>query len=153
MITLPMNIPAYQNARRMPMVPLITHDASSSQDVSDASDRVEQLLRRSCDRSCRETRDEHVHDVRVGIEAVAPHVRQDHRLADDLSGVAHQVFEQRKFSRAKLERVAASRDPPRQQVHREVADGEARRFGRAGARRTSAWTRAISSANAKGFVR
>ena len=90
---------------------------------------------------------EHVDDVGLRIEAVIPDVRQDHRLRHHPAGVAHQVFEQRELARRAARcRAPAARDPARQQVERQIADGQVRRLGAPVARRISAWTRASSSA-------
>ena len=97
---------------------------------------------------------EHVHDVRPRVEAVVPHVRQDHRLRDDAAGVAHQVLEQRELARPERLERTPPRDARRgEQVQREVAHRQRVGAGAACERRMRAWTRASSSANANGLVR
>ena len=74
---------------------------------------------------------QHVDDVGLRVEVVFPDVRQDHRLRDDLAGVAHQVLEQRELARPQIDRLAAARHAARQQVEHQIVDRQRRRLGRA----------------------
>src|SRR5215813_240305 len=57
---------------------------------------------------------EHVHHVRLRIEAVAPNVFEDHRFGNNSAGVAHEIFEQRELSGLKIQPVVGASDFPRQ---------------------------------------
>src|SRR5712692_5850274 len=81
----------------------------STKDVSNAADSVQEfLLERPIDLLA-QAADEHVDHVGLRVEAVVPDVRQDHRLRDDVAGIAHQVLEQRELARAEIDRRAAAR--------------------------------------------
>jgi hypothetical protein len=75
---------------------------------------------------------QHVNDVGLRIEAVFPHVRQNHRLRHDAAGVANQVFEQRELPRPQVQRFPSAGDAPRQQIQHQVLNRQRRRFRRAG---------------------
>src|SRR4051794_29332218 len=79
---------AYQTPRRSPYAG--TGDSRSpSDDITHAPHRVQQLFLEAAIDLLAEAADEHVDDIGLRIEAVVPHVRQDHRLRDDLPGVPH----------------------------------------------------------------
>src|SRR6516225_6109389 len=93
------NSVAYQNAIRSPKVfankrrrsrPAL----SDTEDIPDATDRVQQLLVERPIDPLSQPAHEDVHDVRLRIEAVLPDVREDHRLRHHLARITHQVFEQ-----------------------------------------------------------
>src|SRR5262245_52818615 len=74
-----------------------------SEDIADATDGVQELdVERTIDLVAQAAH-EHVDNVRLGIERVLPHMRQNHRLRYDLPGVSHQVFEQRELTRAQID--------------------------------------------------
>src|SRR5437660_2068482 len=103
-----------------------------AEDIADSAHGVQQLgLERLVDLLAQPA-DEHVDDVRLRIEVVLPHVREDHRLRDDTAGVAHQVFEERELARADVDDLAGARHAPRQQIEDQVRDGQRRRLRRAG---------------------
>src|SRR5689334_21908993 len=113
---LPMKTAAYHRDRRRPSVPR----TSASQHVSDAAHRVQQLaLERPID-LVPEPRDQHVDDVRARIEGVSPDVREDHRLREDLAGVAQQVLEERELARTELDGLAAPLHASAQEIHRKI---------------------------------
>src|SRR5258706_14174511 len=88
-----MNSVAYQTPRRRPYA-RAGRSRSGADDIADASHRVQQLfLERPIDLLA-QTAHQDIDDVGLRIEAVIPDVRQDHRLRDDLAGVAHEIFEQ-----------------------------------------------------------
>src|SRR5262245_54131908 len=63
-----------------------------------------------------------VDDVGGGIEMQVPDMLQQHRARHDVAFVAHQVLEQLKFARQKLEIAAIAACDARHQVELEVAD-------------------------------
>src|SRR5579862_216296 len=50
--------------------------------------------------------------TRMRIEVYLPDVLQQHAAGDHLLGMAHQVLEQPKLARQKIDRLAAARDRP-----------------------------------------
>src|SRR6266850_5754999 len=114
------NSVAYHSASRSPNARVKT--GLRSEDIAHAADRVQQLLLERPIDLLAQPADEDVDDVGLRVEIVFPHVRQDHRLRDDASGVAHHVFEQRELTRAKVDRLAVARDAARQQIEDEVLD-------------------------------
>src|SRR5437667_12480397 len=82
------NSVAYHSPSRRPK-PL----ARSSKDIADTTHRLQQLSLEWTIDLVPEPADQDVDDVRLRIEVVIPDVRQNHRLRDDLSRVAHQVLE------------------------------------------------------------
>ena len=69
-------------------------------------------------------RDMNVDDVRLGVEVIFPDIFQQHRAGHDLPRVAHQILEETKLARLKLDRRARSLSGPGQQIKLEVADGD-----------------------------
>src|SRR5579871_4914996 len=90
-------------------VPVRAPVPSPAEDIPHSPDRVQQLLLEPLVDLLPQTADQHVDDVRLRIEVVVPHVRQDHRLRYDLAGVPHQILEQRELARPQLDRRAAAR--------------------------------------------
>ena len=72
---------------------------------------------------------EHVHDVGLRIKAEIENVLQNHGLGHDAVGMAHEIFQQRKFARLQFNLLAAAPHFAREQIQRQVADGQARRLG------------------------
>ena len=72
---------------------------------------------------------EHVHDVGLRIKTEIKNVLQDHGLGHDAVGVAHEVFQQRKFARLQFDGFAAAPHFAREQIEREVAGRQACRLG------------------------
>src|SRR6476469_4788676 len=105
------NSVAYHSAMRRPKVPAnagLWRPRSATEHVPDAADRVQQLLLERTIDLLAQAAHEHVDDVGLGIEVVLPHVRQNHRLRNDSSGVAHQVLEQRELAGTKVDCDAAT---------------------------------------------
>src|SRR3954471_16488707 len=99
-----MNSVAYQRAIRRPNVRDDSgrRSLSTSKDITDAPHGVQQLpLERSIDFFAQPA-DQHIHNIRLRIEAVVPHVRQDHRLRHDAARISHQVFEQCELARPQV---------------------------------------------------
>src|SRR5688572_21476311 len=53
---------------------------------------------------------EDVHDIGLRIKAVIPDVFEDHGFRHHSASVAHQVFEERKFTGLELDGLAVTRD-------------------------------------------
>src|SRR5262245_19120331 len=91
---------AYQRPRRSPNAA----DCVLAKDITYASYGLDQLrVERLVDFVPQSTH-KHINDVRLGIKAVGPDMGKNHRFRHDFSGVAHQVFEQGKFTGPKIER-------------------------------------------------
>ncbi len=67
-----------------------------------------------------------LHDVGLGVEVEVPDLLQQHGARHDLSGVAHQVFEDLQLLRQQFDALAGARDVAAQQIDLEVADLERR---------------------------
>ncbi len=67
-----------------------------------------------------------VHDVGLRIEVKIPHVLEQHGARHDLTGVAHQVFQQAEFARLQQNVLAVARDFAFQPVHLQIAYLEVR---------------------------
>ena len=116
------------------MVPTCRRTFTHARRTYPPANRVQQLLFERPIDLFPQAADQHVDDVGLGVEAVLPHVRQDHRLRHDLAGVPHQVLEERELPRPQIEHRAGPRDAPREQIEHEIVDGQRRRFrGAAGA--------------------
>src|SRR5262249_22462804 len=105
--------------------------AGSTDDIADASNRLQALGLKGTIDLLAEPAHQDIDNVGLRIEAVVPHVRQDHRLRDDLAGVAHQIFEQRELARAELDRSSGAGDLSRQQIEAQITDDERGCFWRA----------------------
>src|SRR3989442_15881490 len=124
---------AYQTARRNPNAPEKwgRELSSPAEDIPNTPDRVQKFPLKWAIDFFPQPAHEHVDDVRLRIEVVFPHVRQDHSLRDDLTGIAHQVLEQREFARPQIDRLAISRDAARQKIEYQILDRQRGRLGRA----------------------
>src|SRR5690242_8266707 len=69
---------------------------------------------------------EDVDDIGLRVEVVFPDVRKDHRFRHDFPSISHQILEQRKLPGTQFNDRSAARHPSRQQIQREVVDGERR---------------------------
>src|SRR5580693_1513180 len=76
-----------------------------------------------------QTMHQDIDHVRLRIEAVIEDVLENHRFRHGATGLAHQVFEQGGFARLQFHLLTAARDGARQEVKRQVADGQASGFG------------------------
>src|SRR5688572_10308810 len=65
-----------------------------------------------------------VDDVRLGVEVVAPDLRQELLPTEDLVRVAEEHLEERELTAGQLDRSVADRRPPGSQVQSDVADPE-----------------------------
>src|SRR5437867_3056617 len=93
----PTNSVAYQSAMRSPKACAKSGRASAprsgAEDIAHAAHGVQELpVERPID-FFPETTDQHVDDIGLGVEAVFPHVRQNHRFRYDFAGVPHQILE------------------------------------------------------------
>src|SRR5688572_25692689 len=103
-IALPLNTSAYHQASLKPSA--CCRRSRHLENITNATYGVDQLLIEALVDLLAQPEHQHIDDVGPRIEAVVPHVREDHRLRHDPPGVAHQVFEQRKLTRAeRLERA------------------------------------------------
>src|SRR6478752_2950027 len=102
---LPTKISAYHRARRKPSV--WRRRSRHFEYISHAPHGLDHLVVEVAIDFLPEAVDEHIDDIGAGVEAVVPDVRQDHRLRDDPTGVAHQILEQGQFARAQLDLAAA----------------------------------------------
>src|SRR5207248_8107560 len=81
---------AYQSASRSPNV----RRFSPAENIPDPANGMDKLLFERPIDLLAQSAHQDIDDVRLRVEAVFPHVRQNHRLRHDLAGVAHQVLEQ-----------------------------------------------------------
>src|SRR5829696_632595 len=86
-VALMANTTAYHQASRRPNVR--RSRSVQLEDIADPADGMNQLPRESLVDLLAQAEDQYVDDVGAGIEGVVPHMRQDHRLRDHPSGVAH----------------------------------------------------------------
>src|SRR5205823_12781040 len=108
----------YQRASRSPNVRV--NGGSRAEDIPDTADGLQQLLLERPIDLLAQAAHEHVDDVRLRIEAVLPHMREDHRLRHDFAGVAHQVLQESELPRPQIDRDAAAGDAPRQQIEHQI---------------------------------
>src|SRR6476646_11968031 len=78
---------------------------------------------------------EDVDDIGLRVEVVFPDVGQDHRFRHDVPCVSYQIFEQRELARTQLDHGSPPRHLSRQQIQRQIINGERRRL-RSAARAT-----------------
>src|SRR5581483_10246189 len=93
------NSVAYQSASRSPKNSGRPERSSPAEDISDATHGVQEFLFEWTIDLLAKPADEHIDDVGLRIEAVLPHVRQNHGFRDDSTGIAHEIFEQRELTR------------------------------------------------------
>src|SRR5687767_1571978 len=103
---------AYHVARRRPN----TAGLALFEDIPDAPDGSQELAIERPIELLAQAAHQHVDNVGLRIEAVVPHVRQDHRLRDDFADVAHEVLEQRELARPELDGGARACDFSRQEI-------------------------------------
>src|SRR6266404_7344867 len=77
--------------------------------------------------------DVYVDEIALRVEVQIPHALEQHGARHDLSGAAHEKFQQLQLPRRELHLAPAARHPPGQQVELQVLDLQARGVGRAGA--------------------
>jgi hypothetical protein len=68
--------------------------------------------------------DSGLHHIGLGIEMVVPNVFHDHRLGNDSTRAAHQVFEQRKLPGLQIDAFTPPRDLPGEEIDGQVPDAE-----------------------------
>ena len=68
--------------------------------------------------------DKNLDNVCLGIKTVVPYVFQDHGFGNNPSGIAHQVFQESKFSRGQINLFTRSEDFSRKQICRQITHGE-----------------------------
>jgi len=69
------------------------------------------------------------HHIGLGVEMIVPHMFHDHGFGNDPSGMAHQVFQQRKLQRLQPDRFPFPNHLPGQQVDRQVSHRQPRGVG------------------------
>src|SRR5689334_6347612 len=114
---------AYQ---RLSRTPTFRRKSSRPEDITNSSDGVDH--RASFINFAAKTVDEDIDDIGLRIETVVEDVLENHGLGDRPGGMAHQIFEQRKFARLELDFFFGPVHFALEQVHGEVADGEASGF-------------------------
>src|SRR5260370_14556366 len=73
--------------------------SSLFKDITHSPDSMDQFCRVVLVDLIPQPAHQHVHDVRLRVEAVAPYMLQDHCLRHDSVGSSQDVFQQRKLSR------------------------------------------------------
>src|SRR5262245_2417809 len=96
---------AYHSPTRSPKERDKDETCISPQHVTNTANRVKKLLRKPSIDLVPQPAHQHIDDIGLGIKAVLPHVRQDHRLRDHFASVAHEIFEQGKLSRTEIDRL------------------------------------------------
>src|SRR6516162_7671340 len=120
---------AYHSPTRSPKEREKSKTGMSPQHVTNTPDRVKKLLRvRSID-FVPQPAHQHIDEVGLGIEAVLPYAREDHRLRDDFASVPHEVFEQGKLSWSEIDSLTLPCDSSRQQIERQLVDRQRCRLG------------------------
>ena len=68
----------------------------------------------------------HVDHIGLGVEMIVPDPLQQHRAGHDLSGMAHQIFQQAELAGLEVDPLPGPLHLAGQQVHLEIADRELR---------------------------
>src|SRR5439155_17893107 len=104
---------AYQSAIRSPNARVNTgrRSRSGTEDIADAAHGVQQLLLEWTIHLVAQPAHEHVDDVRLRVEVVRPHMRQDHGLGDDAPGTPQQIFRRRELARPQAKRAPCAAPP------------------------------------------
>ena len=129
---------------------------SGGEHVARAAHRVEERPLEPFLELAAQPADMDVDDVGARIEMIVPDLLEKHGAGDDAALVAGEIFEQQIFARLEVELLAGALHRSRQRIDLEIADGQPMSAGstaRLRARRSSAFTRASSSANEKGLTR
>src|SRR5256885_9476468 len=66
----------------------------------------------------------YVDDVGLRVEMVVPHIFQQHRPGYDMTGVAHQVFQELKLPRQEFDDLVAALHRAGQQIELEIGDAK-----------------------------
>src|SRR5271155_1385689 len=123
-MALNMNMVAYQRFSRKPNVR--PSRSIRFEDIADSPDCVDQLP--APVNFVPEPADEHVHDIRLRIEAVVPDVFENHGLGHDAPGVAHEIFQKRELAGLKLDFFSTAPHFPGKQIQREIPHRQPRRL-------------------------
>src|SRR6267154_6509814 len=71
-----------------------------------------------------QTRDMDVDHVGLRVEMVFPDILQEHGAGDDLSGMAHQIFEKTELARLQLDGGTVALGGTGEKIELEIADGD-----------------------------
>src|SRR6266511_304533 len=96
----------------------------AANDVAHPSKRPDQLLARPVIDFAAEMADVNIHDVVGSIEALVPHMFENHGARKYTSGICHQVFEQTIFLRCKLNALAGTAYLLRKAIQFQVAHSQ-----------------------------
>ena len=124
-----------------------------AQAVARAPHRVEQGAVEALVDLLAQPADVNVDHVGLRVEVIVPDVLEQHRSGDDVTGIAHQVFEKPELARQYVDRLVAALHRSRQQIELEIGDPQLRRRLGRRPRRSSASRRASNSLKAKGLTR
>src|SRR5215203_6756796 len=105
------NTTAYHHARRSPNV--CRRRSFQFEDIADPAHGMNQFRREPLVDFLAQAEHQHIDDIGSGIERVVPHMRQDHCLRDDPSGVAHQVLEECELAGPELDLPSTDRKSTR----------------------------------------
>src|SRR5215471_4067443 len=83
-----------------------------SKNITDSANGLNHFFREVLVYFVPQPANQHVHDVRLRIETVVPDVFENHGFGNDSTRVAHEVFEQREFSRLQIQLFLAAPDFP-----------------------------------------
>src|SRR5262249_56394220 len=119
-----MNHPAYQNARRTPMV--LWARLRNAKDIADATNGVKRRRLRRFVELASQAGHQHLDDVGLRIEIIAPYALQDHRLRHRPSDVPHEILEQRELTGLEIDATTAAGDVSREEIDDEIAGRQAR---------------------------
>ena len=95
--------------------------------------------------------DVHVHHVCQAVKIIIPDMLLNHRSAHNLTGMPHQVMQERELLGRKLDSQARTLDRVRRLIDHEISDFQARRL-QLGPRRKTTRNRATNSAKENGLT-
>src|SRR5688572_3891570 len=80
--------------QRLSLTPKLETQLRSFEDITNSAEGVEHLLRKLLVDFGAQAMHEHIDYVRLRVEAVVPHVLQNHRFRDHAARMPHQVLKQ-----------------------------------------------------------
>ena len=120
------NIAEYQSVSLKPMV-LVTLRGSFD-DITHAPYGMDQLLWKVPVHPVSEPAYQDIDNIGLGVEMVVPNMFQDHGFGNNPVGVSHQVFEQGKLTRLKIDVLAGTNDFSLEKIDRQVPNYQTRGF-------------------------
>src|SRR5204863_5853423 len=105
-------------------VPGVSSSSAGAQAIAGAAHSVQQRVLELLVDLLPQAADMYVDDVGLRVEMVVPHIFQQHRPGYDMTGVAHQVFQELKLPRQEFDDLVAALHRAGQQIELQIGDAK-----------------------------